>query len=476
MKMGLLHTGLLLLLFCSVYSYQFKSRAGYGLFVQDPELEWGRMETVIGEEMSPAPAPKAKIWKSASNSGSSTPEAKKFPEYVRVESSKYPKTAFKPEKGARPLPAWVKEMLLPPTVAPKSGIASGKAAVRPKLIEILCHVDRMYVRIRREIFKTKTAYKDLKLGKCPVNQGTKVHYYFLYLLKTDCGFKKENNVDYLSISNTLHYKPSSVIVREIPFDIPLQCKFPRNFHSYKIGFHPQLQGGTVYKALQPKSSVSLTPQDASGNEITGSKTYTLGQPMYFEAKRSDKTSKSGDQRMYINKCFMTASENPNSNLKYTVIDKYGCMVDGKMTDQSKFLSDSSKKIQKFSVGAFVFKDKLSSSSSSQQLYMHCAISMGKLTPTASSKACNYDPATKKWKELYGDDSVCTCCESSCPSGQSKASSNIVTSRSWKVGLSGNDGYADVDPRMKPFDADTFSWEDPDMAEHRDFLNYWEHDY
>lgn len=35
----------------------------------------------------------------------------------------------------------------------------------------------------------------------------------------------------------------------------------RNFHSYKIGFHPQLQGGTVYKALQPKSSVSLTPQD-----------------------------------------------------------------------------------------------------------------------------------------------------------------------------------------------------------------------
>ncbi|XP_040893065.1 zona pellucida sperm-binding protein 3 [Toxotes jaculatrix] len=473
--MGLMHTGFLLLLFCSAYSDQFRRKAGYGLFVQDPELEWVRMETVIDEDMTPARAPKAKMWKSAS--GSSTPEAKNFPEYLTVSSSKYQKEAFKPEKGARPLPDWVKEMLLgPASTAEVNKIAAGRAAVRTKLVEILCHVDRMYVRIRREVFKTRDAYKYLKLGTCPVNQGTSAHYYLLYLLKTDCGFKKESNPDYLSISNVLHYKPTGQILREMPFDIPLQCKYPRLFHSFKVGFYPKLQGGTVYKALQPKSSITLTAQDASGNEITGAKTYTLGQPMYFEAKQSDKTAKSEDQRMYINKCFMTANQDPNSSPKYTVIDNQGCMIDGKVTEQSKFLSGASKMVQKFSVGAFIFKNTGSTSSSSQQLYMHCEISMGKLTPTSSSKACNYDPPTKKWKELYGDDSVCTCCDSTCPSAQPRASSNIISSHSWKVDLSGKDGYVDVDPRMKSFDGDTFRSEDLDMAEHIDFINYWEHDY
>lgn len=43
-------------------------------------------------------------------------------------------------------------------------------------------------------------------------------------------------------------------------------------------------------------------------------------------------------------------------------------------------------------------------------------------------------------------------------------------------MSSKDGYAEVEPQMKSFDADTFNLEDPDIAEHRDFLNYWEHDY
>lgn len=251
----MIYTGLLLLLCCFAYSYTFSSVASYGPFVQYPELEWARMEKVIGEEISRAPAPKAKFLKSGSSSGASIPEAKKVPEYRIVSASMDQKELFKPEKGARPLPNSVKEMLLvtaPPEVAATS-------AARPKLVEILCHIDRMYVRIRREVFKSKDAYKYLKLGTCPVNQGTKVHYYLLYLLKTDCGFKREvgkgcflftlnhikvfcsilsntthtnvclfqSNADYLSIRNVLSYKSTGPVVREMPFDIPLQCKFPR---------------------------------------------------------------------------------------------------------------------------------------------------------------------------------------------------------------------------------------------------------
>ncbi|KAM8771514.1 zona pellucida sperm-binding protein 3 [Acanthopagrus schlegelii] len=460
--------GFLLLMFCSAYSYQLRSGPRYGAFVHDPELEWERMQTVIGEEMKQAPAPEPKFWKSVARSQTPVPEAKKVPEFLIVSASDLQKEVFKPEKGARPLPSSISKMLLEATAAPTTAAAD----TRPKLVEVLCHVDRMYVRVRKEVFKYKDAYKYIKLGSCPVNQGTKDHYYFLYLLKDDCGFKKESNVNDLSIRNTLYYKPDGPVLRAMPFDVPLQCKFPRFFHSFKAGFYPNLQGGTIRKMLQPKSSFTITPLDASGNEITGSKTYTLGQPMYFQAKGQDS---SGSQRMYINKCFMTASQDSTSNPKYTVIDNQGCMIDSKVTVLSKFLTGTSKMVQKFSVGALIFKDT-ASTSSTRQLYMHCEITMGSLTPTPSSKACSYDATAKKWKELYGDDSVCTCCETTCTSALPKASRTMISSHSWKVDLSSQNGYAEVDPQMKSFDTDTFSLEDPDMAEHRGFLNYWDHDY
>lgn len=41
------------------------------------------------------------------------------------------------------------------------------------------------------------------------------------------------------------------------------------------------------------------------------------------------------------------------------------MIDGKVTDQSKFLAGASKKTQRFSIGAFIFKDMVSSQTSTQ---------------------------------------------------------------------------------------------------------------
>lgn len=181
--MGLFHVGLLLLLGGSCASFSFpKSLSGYGPFVQNPDLEWERMETVIGEELTRTPAHRAASMRSAS----SAPQANKVPEYRIISKSEDPVDLFMPEKGARPLPQAAKDIL---SVTSPPDTATGKSSQK-KLVEILCHVDRMYVRIRREVFTTADAYKYLKLGSCPVNQGTKAHYYLLYLLK-DCGFKKE---------------------------------------------------------------------------------------------------------------------------------------------------------------------------------------------------------------------------------------------------------------------------------------------
>uniref|UniRef100_A0A3P8TQN9 ZP domain-containing protein n=1 Tax=Amphiprion percula TaxID=161767 RepID=A0A3P8TQN9_AMPPE len=355
---------------------RFRNRAGNGVFLQDPELEWERRATVMGEEKTEASVPKSKLWRSASADAASLPGAYKY-EYLRVPYANDRKEDFKPQKGARPLSGWAKKILLGHT--PTIPLAR-EAGDRHKLVEILCHVDRLYVRIKREVFKSRDAYKYLKLGTCPVNHANDKYYYLLYLLKNDCGFKKEvGDVLFSIYCSVLSYKPTSVVLREMPFDIPLQ---------------------------------------SSGKDITGIKSYILGQLMFFQASGAVSTPSSGKERLYINKCFVTTSQDPNSHVKYTVIDNYGCMIDGKVTLQSKFLPANSKKVQKFSVGAFIFKNT-ASTTSQQHLYMHCEISMGPLSPTPTSKACNFNPATKKWVALYGKDCICACCDSTCSSGKHK---------------------------------------------------------
>lgn len=59
---------------------------------------------------------------------------------------------------------------------------------------------------------------------------------------------------------------------------------------------------------------------------------------------------------------------------------------------------------------------------------------------------------------------------------STASKNLISSHSWKVDLSNKDEEMDFGPLMKMVETETFDLDDPDMAEHKDFLNYWENDY
>ena len=105
-----------------------------------------------------------------------------LPGTLRVRASADYKALLSPELGARPLPPPLKRILqatAPPAVtAPPVRL----------LMAAVCHVDRLYVRVARSMFRNKLAYKYLKLGSCPVNHGTNKYYYFLYLLTTGCGF------------------------------------------------------------------------------------------------------------------------------------------------------------------------------------------------------------------------------------------------------------------------------------------------
>ncbi|XP_034044631.1 zona pellucida sperm-binding protein 3 [Thalassophryne amazonica] len=432
-----------------VWFSAFCPGGGFGSALQHPVSEWDDVKEVVEKEETEL-IPMVVSEATARDGGHG---GQRLPVYVRVKASQDPKLLFSPALGSRPLPPAAKEVLFRSV----SSVSAGQPSM-PKLVEMMCHFDKMYVRIRTDVFSTRQAYKYLKLGWCPVNRGNSQYYYFQYSLDANCGFKKQSHPDYFTVSSVLRYDPwvSGPVVRELPFTIPLQCNFHRLFHSYKVGFHPKLQGGTVYKSLTPKTTFVLVPQDASGTEVTGPKVYTLGEAMCFVAKLSDAAShNSGHQRLYINTCFMTASQSPESSPKYTVIDNEGCMTDGKVTEKSKFLRSASMLVQEFCVAAFMFSSIVSSTTSSQQMYMHCEMTLKEVTPSASAKACNYDPV-KKWQEVHGDDSVCTCCDSSCPSAQQRASRETVSSPSWKVAF--KDKRVTSDP-LKP----ALGSKDPDVA-------------
>lgn len=40
-------------------------------------------------------------------------------------------------------------------------------------------------------------------------------------------FMFQSHADYLSISNVLRFRQTTPVLREMPFEIPLQCRFPR---------------------------------------------------------------------------------------------------------------------------------------------------------------------------------------------------------------------------------------------------------
>lgn len=109
----------------------------------------------------------------------------KLPVSVRIPAAELYKDFFTPEKGGKPMPPHVKSILLPtvPAAKPaKSGVT--------KMVEVLCHLDRMFVRVLKRFCTSPGAWRYLKLGTCAVNKATATHYYFLYYLK-GCGIKRE---------------------------------------------------------------------------------------------------------------------------------------------------------------------------------------------------------------------------------------------------------------------------------------------
>uniref|UniRef100_A0A8C4DCD7 Zona pellucida glycoprotein 3d tandem duplicate 2 n=1 Tax=Dicentrarchus labrax TaxID=13489 RepID=A0A8C4DCD7_DICLA len=296
------------------------------------------------------------------------------------------KEHFSPARGTglEPLPAPVRELLLP--VRPKTS-PPGASGVS---VKTSCQLQKMQVQVPRSILGTGEPHSQVKLGTCQASKSTTDHLYFEYDLGM-CGTKRT-----VAYSNTLQYDPPRLqgpIRRAVPFTLPVAFLETWIYLNRTVCLTASFCLSAQWERLSPLDQ------------------YVLGNPMYFEAEAP---SMSQDKRLYVHLCYATPNMSHTSTPQFPVINNFGCMVESK-DSRSRFIPYRTTSVR-FSVDAFLFKGMTG------QLYMHCSLSVGGSAPTTTAKSCNYDTKARRWVELYGSDSVCTCCDSNCSSSVSTGGS------------------------------------------------------
>ncbi|KAM3613669.1 uncharacterized protein V6R79_003294 [Siganus canaliculatus] len=358
---------------------------------------------------------------------------------------------FRPVPHKSPLPAGLSGLLLPPKGQQQQVPETGSSGVA-----VRCGVDNISVRVDRFLTRAWPLSYLFRLGSCGPSRVSHHFLYFHYAL-TECGGKAQIADGLLMYTFVLHYMPppQGSIIRVVPLQLPIHCRYDRFHYSYQVGFRPQIQHRTFMKSISAKKSFSLTVCNAQWEPLPAGHWFLLGDPVYFVVQAGVLLA---GERLYVDGCYASSSTDPNSMPKVDIITNYGCMTDGRREgSRSQFLFRANN-VLKFSMDSFLF------TAASQVLYLHCSVSIG-LTPSRTSKSCNFNQAADRWEELEAPPSICSCCDSTCSDSPDSVKST-VSSPGWFIKRKDEEKPR---PRTLSFQAeDASSWVDPDREEERRF--------
>ncbi|XP_015204344.2 zona pellucida sperm-binding protein 3-like [Lepisosteus oculatus] len=321
------------------------------------------------------------------------------------------KERFKPVAGTLPLPRDIQRVLFPPRRrTPPLRPAAARPRPPPRQISVWCSNSKINIRVRRGLFGLRCQSAELTLGTgCKSSSASSQYYDFSYGLH-ECGSTRSIRNGQLTYSNVLRYappKPQGPVHRSIPFAIPIQCRFNRFHHVYKVGYQPVWPKRSYFKDLKNKHSFVLSTTNARWTRLSPKSVYYLGQPMYFQASAH---AMAEAQRLYIHSCYATMSPDQYSEPRFMVIDNFGCMLDSKSEGcQSRFVPSKKNEVR-FVVDAFQFDKKRLRET---MLYLHCSLAVADEEASQGNKACTYNKLNKRWEELHGNHEVCGCCVSRC---------------------------------------------------------------
>ncbi|MGH0169649.1 UNVERIFIED_CONTAM: hypothetical protein FKN15_057303 [Acipenser sinensis] len=271
-----------------------------------------------------------------------------------------------------------------------------------------CRKDAMVVTVKRDLFGIGYLVNsaDFSVGSagCSATSSDSVASTVLFSIQLqNCGSSFQVFPDFLSYTNHLYYKPASVgiITRVNIADILLECRYPRRWNVDSSPIKPTWVPFTSTASTEQILDFSLLLMSAmkewaglrewdnwSGPRV--SSVIYLGDVLHIEA--SVAVYNHVPLRLYVDSCITTLSGNKDSEHRYAVVDKLGCLMDSKAPDSSSSFTSPALNKLCFDITSFKFQGD-----SRSLINMTCklrAVNADK-PADASNKACSYQKQTNR---------------------------------------------------------------------------------
>ncbi|MGH0168433.1 UNVERIFIED_CONTAM: hypothetical protein FKN15_054377 [Acipenser sinensis] len=161
--------------------------------------------------------------------------------------------------------------------------------------------------------------------------------------------------DFLSYTNHLYYKPASVgiITRVNMADILLECRYPRRWNVSSSPIKPTWVPFTSTASTEQILHFSLLLMNDNWSGPRVSNVIYLGDILHVEA--SVAVDNHVPLRLYVDSCIATLSNNKDSEPRYAIVDKLGCLMDSKSPDSSSSFTRPALNKLRFDITAFKFQ-------------------------------------------------------------------------------------------------------------------------
>ncbi|XP_056110859.1 uncharacterized protein si:ch211-67f13.7 [Rhinichthys klamathensis goyatoka] len=283
-------------------------------------------------------------------------------------------------------------------------------------VSVICSSSSFVLRVKKIFYGFSAAAEELTLGEtCKSNGVVEPHkdLLFTYAL-TDCQGEQQVFPDYVVYKYVLHYVP---LLHQNPFihrrvNVGVECRYKRNHHVHRLTMSPTWQT-PLRKVIRSRSGdFQIQLMDDSWSSPVRSAVYLLGQNVNVQI--STRHHYSG-VKLFINSCYVATVNTLSQDTKYSIIDNYGCLRESRINSgASRFRFSRADNVVQFSFGAFQFTE-----APDAQVSLHCELSVSGGGPSPTQKSCFYRHPDKRWISVFGQDSVCDCCDSVCNQTKTK---------------------------------------------------------
>nr|XP_009483710.1 PREDICTED: zona pellucida sperm-binding protein 3-like [Pelecanus crispus] len=291
-----------------------------------------------------------------------------------------------------------------------------QAAVPLHPVAVQCQEAQVVVTVHRDLFGMGRLVKaaELTLGSSaclPVVWSTAETIVTFMAGLHECGSTLRVTPNALVYSTSLNYNPvptgNSVIIRNGPAVVPVECHYPRRDNVSSSAVKPMWVPFHSTLSSEEKLPFSLRLMNDDWSAEKASSIFQLGEVLHFQAGVN--TENHAPLRLFVDNCVATLTPDRSSAPQYAFIDFSGCMVDGQLDDAtSTFISPRPRQdVLQFAVDAFRF-----AGDSSNLIYITChlKVSLAHQAPDPLNKACSFNKASNLWAPVEGTQDVCSCCE------------------------------------------------------------------